>query len=434
MVQFLQFSLLIFQLILAFLVGYLLLLTITAFVARRRTEGVERTPTHRFLFLVPAHNEEKLLPLTVQNLQAVDYPDNLFDIHVVADNCTDDTAVLARKEGAVVHERFNDEKRGKGYALQWLLQLLWETEEPHDAIIIVDADTIVSSNFLQVMDARLANGERVIQSYYAVRDPGDSWSVGLRYAALAVLHYLRPQGRMVLGGSAGLKGNGMVFTADLIKQHEWSASITEDIEFHMNLILDGERVMFAPDAVVEAEMPNSLEDSETQNERWEQGRVEMMKTYVPKLLKGSAKAVTHGKFGRAYLLFDATMEHLIPPFSILAALSGLSLVAACALLFTGEWILNYLPFLAPVVADTTLAAQLRIINLALGIFIILGQMIYLLSGLKLAKAPKNIYKQLLYIPFFMLWKIWLYIRVLFGRDQEEWVRTARNEDQVTQEL
>ena len=432
MIQILQFSLLIFQLILTFLVGYLLLLTVTAFFARRRTEGIERTPTHRFLFLVPAHNEEKLLAQTVQNLKAVDYPNNLYDVHVVADNCTDETAVIAQKEGAIVHERFNDEKRGKGYALQWLLQLLWETEEPHDAIIIVDADTIVSPNFLQVMDARLAKGERVVQSYYAVRDPGNSWSVGLRYTALAVLHYLRPQGRMVLGGSAGLKGNGMVFTADLMKQHEWSASITEDIEFHMNLILDGERVMFAPDAVVEAEMPNSLEDSETQNERWEQGRVEMMKTYVPKLLKGSGQALLQGKFGRAYLLFDATMEHLIPPFSILAALSGLSFMAALAFVFTGGWILNYLPFLEPIVTDSPLAAQLRLINLALGVFIILGQIIYLLSGLKLVKAPRNIYKQLLYIPFFMLWKIWLYVRVLLGRDQEEWVRTARNEEQVTQ--
>ena len=432
MIQFLQISLLIFQLMLAVLIGYLLLLTITAFFARRRTVDVDRTPTHRFLFLVPAHNEEQLIAQTVHNLKAVDYPNELYDVHVVADNCTDNTAVIAQKEGAVVHERFNDEKRGKGYALQWLLQLLWETEESHDAIIIVDADTIVSSNFLQVMDARLANGERVIQSYYAVLDPGNSWSVGLRYAALAVLHYLRPQGRMVLGGSAGLKGNGMVFTADLMKQHEWSASITEDIEFHMNLILDGERVMFAPDAVVEAEMPNSLEDSETQNERWEQGRVEMMKTYVPKLLKGSGQALVHGKFGRAYLLFDATMEHIIPPFSILAALSGLSLMAALALIFTGEWILDYLPFLEMIVADSPLATQLRLINLTLGVFIILGQFIYLLSGLKLVKAPKNIYKQLLYIPFFMLWKIWLYARVLFGRDQEEWVRTARNEEQVTQ--
>ena len=157
--------------------------------------------------------------------------------------------------------------------------------EPHDAILIMDADSSISPNFLRVMDARLARGERVIQSYYAVRDPEQSWSVSLRYVALAALHYLRPLGRMVLGGSMGLKGNGMVFAADILKKHEWSASITEDIEFHMALVLDGERVMFAPDAVVEAEMPQDLAGSQTQNTRWEQGRLEMARTYVPKLLR-----------------------------------------------------------------------------------------------------------------------------------------------------
>ncbi len=431
MILFLQIFLLGFQIILAFLVGYLMLLTVTAVFAARKTKGIERLPSHRFLFLVPAHNEEKLLPQTLQNLQEIDYPAALFAVHVVADNCDDNTAVIAQKHGAVVHERMDDEKRGKGYALQWLLQQLWTTEEPHDAIIIVDADSVVSPNFLQVMDARLANGERVIQAYYAVRDSGNSWSVGLRYAALAVLHYLRPQGRMVLGGSAGLKGNGMVFAADLLQKHQWSASITEDIEFHMNLILAGERVMFAPDAVVEAEMPNTLADAQTQNARWEQGRVQMMRTYVPQLLKGAGRAVKEGKYGRSYLLFDATMEHIIPPFSVLAALSGLAFIFALLLPGSGEWLLTTFPALNTVMQPSAISQQLKVVNISLGFFILLGQIIYLLAGLKLAKAPKHIYRQLLYIPFFMLWKIWLYMRVLLKRDNQEWVRTARNEEQST---
>lgn len=404
MLTLLEVLLLIILGFLAFLVGYLLLLTLMAFFAKGKTPAASDAPKHRFLFLIPAHNEEKLLPATLANLQQLDYPHALYAVHVVADNCTDKTAVLAMQQGAIVHERFNNELRGKGYALQWLLQRLWGSNEQHDAVIILDADSVVSPNFLRVMDAKLSQGANVVQAYYAVRDPEDSWSVGLRYAALAVLHYLRPQGRMVLSGSAGLKGNGMVFTADLMKQHKWSASVTEDIEFHMGLILAGERVIFAPDAVVWAEMPNTLADSQTQNARWESGRLEMARTYVPKLLGAAVRSLLKGKIGRAYLLADAAMEHIIPPFTILAALSGLALLAS--FLLPG-----------PMYQNVIVAA-----------FILLGQLVYLLSGLILVRAPRRIYLALLYTPFFMVWKIWLYGRVVLRLDQQGWVRTARNEE------
>ena len=409
----LELLLLIVQLTAGGLVGYLLLLTAVSIRASRQTKARTGPPTNRFLILVPAHNEERLLPDLLANLRQVDYPQALYTVHVVADNCSDDTAVIARQGGAVVHERFHETEKGKGYALQWLLQQLWAAEEPHDGILILDADSVISPNFLRVMDARLARGERVIQSYYAVRNPEQSWSMSLRYVALAVLHYLRPLGRMVLGGSTGLKGNGMVFAAEILRQQAWSASITEDIEFHMGLVLSGERVMFAPDAVVEAEMPQNLAGSQTQNTRWEQGRLQMAQTYVPPLLRQSWAAVKKPEYGRAYLLFDAVMEHIIPPFSILVGISGLGLVTA-VLLF----------LFAPASA---LGTSLKWVNLILGAFNLIGQIIYIFYGLRLVKAPKQIYKALLYAPAFMVWKIWLYIRILLGRDQEGWVRTARNQ-------
>lgn len=415
----LQVLLIIVQVLLAFLVGYLLLLTAVSWRAPRQTKARDGQPTNRFLILVPAHNEEKLLPTLLANLDQVDYPKSLYAVHVVADNCIDNTASIVRDSGHNVHERFNDELRGKGYALQWLLQRLWDAAEPHQAIVILDADSSISPNFLRVMDARLARGERVIQSYYAVRDPEQSWSVSLRYVALALLHYLRPLGRMVLGGSTGLKGNGMVFAADILKKHEWSASITEDIEFHMALVLDGERAMFAPDAIVEAEMPQSLAGSQTQNTRWEQGRLDMAKTYVPQLLKAAGQEIGKGGYGRAYLLFDAVMEHIIPPFSILVGLSGLDLLASLILYFIN-----------PALRDT-----LGLVNLIVGSFNIIGQLIYIFSGLRLVKAPSQIYKALFYAPGFVFWKIWLYVKILLSRDQDDgWVRTARNKESTPGEL
>lgn len=380
--------------LLALMVGYLLLLTVAACLAPQRTPPSRRPPAHRFLFLIPAHNEERLLPATLTNLQQLDYPRNRYAVHVVADNCTDKTAALARQGGAIVHERFNKELVGKGYALQWLIQRLWDQGEPYDAIVILDADSIVSKQFLTVMDARLAQGERAVQAYYAVRDPELSWSVSLRSVALAALHYLRPQGRMVLGGSAGLKGNGMVFVEEITRRFPWSASLTEDIEYHMALILAGERVTFAPDAVVWAEMPGTLAAAQTQNSRWERGRLDMVRRYVPHLLQ-------HALAQRSFVLFDAAIEQLIPPFSIVAILSVLCLLIGLLL-------------------------QSSILTL-MSAFLIVGQLAYVLGGLLLSGAPRGVYRALLFAPLFVAWKMWLYLRVLAGLDRSGWVRTARNE-------
>ena len=380
--------------VLALMIAYLLLLTSAALFAPRHTKVRRGGPSHRFLILVPAHNEERLLPSLLANLHQLDYPAALYAIHVVADNCTDQTAELARAGGAVAHERVDQDRRGKGYALQWLLQQLWASAEPHDALLILDADSIVSPNFLTVMDARLAKGERAIQAYYAVRDPQSSWSASLRSVALAALHYLRPLGRMPLGGSAGLKGNGMVFTNELVREYQWSASLTEDIEYHMALILGGHRVTFAPDAIVWAEMPSSLKAARTQNIRWERGRQEMVRHYVPRLLHAALVR-------RSFLLFDAAVEQIIPPFSLVAAASLLLLIGALAL--------------------QSIPAVL------LGCFLMLGQAVYILVALCLSGAPTKVYQALLYAPVFIVWKVWLYLRVVIGLDRKGWTRTARND-------
>jgi 1,2-diacylglycerol 3-beta-glucosyltransferase len=379
---------------LATIVGYLLLLSVAALFARRTTQARSGAPTSRFVIMIPAHNEQQLLPKTLMNLAQLDYPQELVSIHVVADNCSDGTAAVAREYGATAHERFNSELRGKGYALEWLLQRIWASGEPHDAVLILDADSVISPNFLRVMDARLARGERVIQGYYAVLQPEGAWSAGLRAVALTVLHYLRPQGRMVLGGSTGLKGNGMVFAADILRQHRWTASLTEDIEYHMELILAGERAMFAPDAVVWAEMPDSLAAAQSQNERWEKGRMEMVRRFVPRLLGESARR-------RSFLLFDAAVEQLIPPFSVVAGASVGLLLAALALRSPA--------------------------GIALATAIVLGQAIYVLAGLLLAGAPWSVYKSLLFAPAFVGWKLWLYLRLLLGVKPRAWIRTARND-------
>jgi cellulose synthase/poly-beta-1,6-N-acetylglucosamine synthase-like glycosyltransferase len=384
-----------------------------------RTTGLGyHPPAKKFLFLIPAHNEQELLPGLLYSLSQLDYPDNLYEIHIVADNCSDDTAIVGRENGAFVHERFNENARGKGPALQWLLNRIWAEDISHDAVVFLDADTVVSPNFLRVMDAKLAEGEQVIQAYYAVKKADRSAAVGLRWAALALLHYLRPLGRMKLGGSAGLKGNGMVFAAEVMKAHKWSASVTEDIELHMELLLAGDKVSFAPDAVVWAEMPSTFSRSRKQNVRWEQGRLEMMKKYIPSLFVAGIQQPTYKK---AFPFFDAIMEHLIPPFSVLASLSLVSLF----------WAIIHRRFIqkeAVLSPSQKKSAGFGNIHFNLAILTIVGQVIYVLAGLLLAKAPRAIYFSFLAAPFYLLWKVWTYVLVLFNSEKTEWVRTVRNKE------
>lgn len=379
---------------LAIISAYLLVLAGAACFGRRATPLREETPTTRFLVIVPAHNEEVLLPRLLASLKNLDYPPERFAVHVVADNCHDRTADLARAAGACVHERFDPDRQGKGYALQWLLERLETSEPPCDAIVVVDSDSEVSPNFLRVMDARLARGERVIQGYYTVRNPARTPGAGIRAVALIMVHYLRPLGRMVLGGSAGLKGNGMVFAAGIPRAHRWSGELTEDIAYHVALILAGERVTFAPDAVVRADMPGALRAARSQNERWERGRLDMARAYAPVLLGAALRR-------RAFLLFDAAMELLIPPFGVVAGLSALALALS---IWSGN----------PVA-------------LAMSGFAVVAQGLYIATGLVLARAPRAVYGALFFAPVFIIWKLWLYGRLLFGVRPSSWIRTPRND-------
>jgi cellulose synthase/poly-beta-1,6-N-acetylglucosamine synthase-like glycosyltransferase len=394
------------QLPIAAMSAYLGTITAAAWLAvirgRHRT-SVRADPTTRFVVMIPAHDEERLIGATLDSLHHVAYPTDRYSVHVVADHCTDKTVDIARQHGADVHQHDLPDSRGKGPALQWMYGRLVEQGAPHDAVVIIDADTVVSANLLSVMDARLAAGAEAVQAYYAVRQPEGSAAAALRAAALAGRHYLRPLGRTTLGASSGLYGNGMVFSSAVLSGRTWTKHLTEDIEFQMSLLLDGTLVDFAGDAVVEAEMPATLEAARTQNERWERGRVDLARRFVPLLLRRAAR--TRGRSRVA--LLDAATDHVVPPFSLLVAASitagGLSLLAP--------------PGRAVGVAARSLAAA----SLA-------TQGAYVLSGLRMVNAPAPVWRSLLGAPRLVVWKIAVWLRVLREPDETAWIRTARNEE------
>jgi cellulose synthase/poly-beta-1,6-N-acetylglucosamine synthase-like glycosyltransferase len=356
---------------------------------------VSAAPPTRFEVLVPAHDDELLITRTLNSLLTVDYPRDQFRVHVIADNCTDATADLARAAGAIVHERTDTAQRGKGYALRWLFRQLLADPRAGDAFVIVDADSVVNPGFLRAMDGHLTRGAVAVQGYDTVLNTAASWGTALRYVAFALLHYLRPLGRRIFGGSAGLKGNGMAFRREVLAAMDWDAlSVTEDLQFHLDLLLAGHVVTWAPDAVVWAEMPATMKAAHAQNVRWETGRLFLLQHYVPRLLGEALRR-------RSFIFLDAAMENLVPPFSIMAAGGVACLIGA--LLWGAPW------------------------PIALAAFIVVGQVIYTITGLVLVRAPGRVYLALVYAPFYVVWKLLLWLNLTLhkrGRPTE-WIRTAR---------
>ena len=375
----------------ALMVLYLDLLTAAAALWKGELRTVP--PSARFALLVPAYDEELLLPRLLASCRALDYPQDLFAIHVVADNCSDRTAAVARTAGATAHERTDAQHRGKGYALRWLIARLADQSLMYDAYVIVDADSVVSPNLLSVFNAHLARGDQAIQCYYGVLNRNQSWPATLRYVAFELYNGLRPRGRAVLGLSAGLRGNGMCFAAPVIERFSWGAfGLAEDAEFHLELIAAGIRVTYAALASVVAEMPTSLRQAQSQNVRWDRGRLHLVRTHGFRLLADAIRL-------RDPVRLDALAELLLPPLSVLAALA-----AGCFAL------------------SATLRAHgaRRLAGL-----VVCGLIGYVAGGLRMARAAPRTYVALIMAPLYVVWKIAVYLLAALGRRDGRWVRTER---------
>lgn len=380
------------------LLGYLLFLTGAALVTRPR-QSPPALQRRRFAVLVPAHNEEGVIGRLLASLGRLEYPIEYVDVCVVADNCTDATTSISRRMGARVYEHVDDSERAKGFALRWLLQQLESEDRVYDAYVIVDADSVLAPNFLEQMNARLEHGAEAVQAYYAVLNAERSAMAGLRYAALAAVHYLRPLGRSRFGLSAGLKGNGMCVSESVVKRFAWRwFSLAEDVEFHLALVEQGIPVEFAPETWVKADMPVTLRQATSQNERWERGRLQLLRERVPRLLWRGLK-------NRSWLQIDAAAEQLIPPLS--------------------------LPFAAGVVA-IPLALLVGSNGLALvAVACLVGYVLYLLLALALVRAPIRVYFMLCLAPVYIAWKVGLYARSVFSIHRTAWIRTARAPGRAT---
>mgnify|MGYP000756076950 CR=1 FL=1 len=299
--------------------AYQLVYLFLGLIRRKHWKQPEAAQLHRYAAVISARNEAGVIGELIHTLKQQNYPTDLLDVYVVADNCTDDTAQVSRRAGAIVYERFNQHKKGKGYALDYLFRTLaHEGRNQYDGYLIFDADNLVDPNFVSEMNKVFDSGNYgAITCYRNSRNFGANWiSAGYAIWFLREARFLNFP-RMLLGSNCHVSGTGFLISADVIRENGgWPYHLlTEDIEFSANSILEGIRIAYTPTAVLYDEQPVTFRDSWNQRFRWAKGFYQVFWHYGARLAKG---VFTNPK-GSRFACYDMLMT--IAPGMLLTIVS-----------------------------------------------------------------------------------------------------------------
>ncbi len=349
----------------------------------------------RFDIVVPAHNEAAGISNTIANLRQVDWPTECYRIIVVADNCVDATATLARDAGASeVLERQDDTRRGKGYALSAAFDRSLR-DKWADAIAVIDADAEISENLLEAFAARIELGAQAVQVHYGILHASGSWRTRLLSIAMAAYHVVRSRARERLRVSSGIRGNGWCVTPEVLDRVPYNAfSLTEDLEYGAALGLAGYRVYYAGEAHASQVMPSDSGVAGRQRQRWERGRFQVIRSLSLPLLRAAWQR-------RSAVCLDLALDLLVLPLSYV----GLNLCALLLVALLASWLNpGFMPW----------------IWFSLTGIGIVGA--YILRGWQLSGIGARGLLDLAAAPVFVIWKVLLMAR---PRGSGEWVRTER---------
>lgn len=272
---------------------------------------------HRYAFFIAAHNEEPVIANLVQSIKDQDYPEELIDIFVVADACTDNTAQAARDAGAIVYERNDLARKGKSWVMDYGFdRILREYPGKHEAFFIFDADNLLSRDYVSIMNDAFDQGYLALTSYRNSKNFGSSW-ISSAYATwfLREARYLN-NARMILGTSCAVSGSGYLVSSKIIEgMHGWDFhTLTEDIQFSTFCAVHGVRIGYAP-AEFYDEQPLTLSASWKQRMRWTKGFYQVFFTYGRHLVKAIAK---FRRFAAYDLLMTIAPGMLLTLISLLA--------------------------------------------------------------------------------------------------------------------
>jgi cellulose synthase/poly-beta-1,6-N-acetylglucosamine synthase-like glycosyltransferase len=380
---------------LLFAVAYRWLFTAAYFLFRSRLiSPAPASIRSRFAVLIPAHNESLVVASSIRSIMAADYDRALLEVYVVADNCDDDTAAVASGAGARALVRTDPGRRGKGQALAWALGQL--PRGRYDAVVVIDADTLMDPAYLRAMDRELQAGHRVLQGYDGIANPDEGPLTRLIAVTCVMKNLFYNAGKSAIGVSPLLMGTGMTLSRAVVEKFGWSAgSIGEDLEQTFTLLHEGERIRFVPDAIVYAQEAVDFGQGFQQRQRWASGRAALAAT--------GRKALAAGLRQGNLQLVDAGLNILLPTYSKLLNYTVLYLVAAAVF---HPW--SGVPLLLALSALLLQAAEF-------------------LLGLCYANFGWRYWSSTLIIPVFMLWKALIDVLAFVGFKKGAWTRTRRHD-------
>ena len=355
---------------------------------------VGRVRPFRVAVLMPAHDEAQGITDAIRAvLGQLQFDDRLL---VVADNCTDETAAVARAAGAEVIERQDTHRRGKGYALDFGVR--WLEKSPPDVTIIIDADCIAQpGSIARLAGACMASG-RPTQALYLMHAPaGSRLSVRIAEFAWLIKNKLRPLGSLAMGWPCQLMGTGMAFPWAIIQNAPLATGhLVEDMQLGLDLAKAGTPPLFCPQALVTSTFPTDTAGVKSQRTRWEHGHLSVLTTVGPAMIWQALKT-------RNMYLFAMALDLMVPPLAALVlALAALVTVNTAWWLATGS------------------ALPLAISILAAGLVVVGVSIAWAREGRQIVSLG-----EMLALPWYVVAKIPVYIR-LFTKRQVEWVRTKRD--------
>lgn len=387
------------QIILAVVAVYQFVFSLFGLYRKKKKEHFPTTKS--FAVLVAAHNEEQVVGALMENLKQLDYPEELYDVFVICDNCTDRTADIVREHGMHACVRTNPNLRGKGYAIEWMLKELWNMPRQYDAVVMFDADNLAAPNFLSEMNDDLSSGARVIQGYIDTKNPEDSWITAAYGISYWYINRLWQLSRHNMSMANFLGGTGMCFETKLLKEMGWGAtSLVEDLEFTMRSVKNGVYPRFNYDAKVFDEKPLTFKASSRQRLRWMQGHFTVARRYFFPLLWQSIKERSLVKFDLA--LYGANVYIVLLTF-LMTAIMWVDIA-----FFGGPNIANiygYLPFWLSFVA---VAANILTFIVAM----VLEKITY-----------KKVYQYIILFPIYLLSWYPITFYAFFTQNNKQWSHT-----------
>lgn len=364
--------------------------------AENRFANKNRSITiNKFAIIIPAHNEELIIQRLIDSVNKLEYPKDRFQLIIIADNCNDTTEEIAKQNDIKCLVRNDRKNTGKPKALSWAFKQI--NIEEFDAFAIIDADTEMDCKFLIEMNERIDSGEAVIQGYFGIMNPDDTWLTRLMVIPGVLKYKIRYFCKDKLGISCPLMGNGMCFAKRIIERYGWNTySLTENWEYYLQLLEDGYNVTFNEKAKIYSHAVKKLDHGITQRKRWQKGKILLVKQHFKKL-------IIRGIIGKDLNSIDSLFELSSPSFSMLLNWTIIYLIAGILVYFIMSQ-----PF-----------------HMILSCLLLTLQLLYFMAGMILAKVSWKTWMSVLFVPAFLVWKIGVTILTLKTIRGTKWEKTER---------